>query len=169
MAIAIRSHVHARAINKRSWRNPLATTTAEFKKSISKPKDDGMFHSCQIHRRFFEWNFLKQVGHAKTRLPDERLCQPVRPYLLIVNIHTRKYATYPTRKPIFKIKKIAKQAYQHIHSTVLTHNPGAKAYTRETSRDASDTRVWYTHAHPNVTYHFPEIDWRRLATIASSW
>jgi len=40
---------------------------------------------------------------------------------------------------------MAKQAHQHTHSTILTHNTRAQKPTLgKTSRDASDTRAWHT-------------------------
>ena len=109
----------------------------------AKPKTNGMFRSCQLCHRFFKWNFLKQVGHAKTRLPDQRLCQPVRPYLLIINEQTHQKVYYLSYLALYL--KIAKESHQHAHSTILTHDTRAQGPTLErTSRDVSDTRVWHT-------------------------
>ena len=48
IAIVVRSHVHARAINKRSCRNLLATTTAKLKRSMGKVK----YVPCSIRASF---------------------------------------------------------------------------------------------------------------------
>ena len=108
-----------------------------------KPNTNGMLHSyIPASSSIFQIIFPETSCHAKTRLPDQRLWQPARPYLLIINRHTRSILPI-LPSPIFK--NMAKQAYQHIHSTILTHNTRAQKPTLgKASRDASDTRAWHT-------------------------
>ena len=79
--------------------------------------------------------------HAKTRLPDQRLWQPARPYLLIINRHTRSILPI-LPSPIFK-------KWQNRHTNTLIPRfsrimLGRKMPTLgKTSRDASDTRAWH--------------------------
>ena len=93
---------------------------------------------------------------------DQRLWQSIRSYLLIANRHTRSILPI-LPDPIFK--NMAKQAYQHTHSTILTHNARAQMPTLgKASRDASDTRAWHTHSHTLTLRTF--FSWNRL-TMAS--
>ena len=96
----------------------------------------------QLHPRFFKLYFLKQVVTRKRAYPT-RDCDnlPGPTYLQLTDRHTRsKLPILPN--PIFK--NMAKQAYQHIHSTILMHNTRAQKPTLgKASRDASDTRAWH--------------------------
>ena len=90
----------------------------------------------------FQILFPETGCHAKTRLPDRRLWQPARPYLLIINRHTRSILPI-LPSPIFK-------KWQNRHSNTFIPRfshimLGRKMPTLgKTSRDASDTRAWHT-------------------------
>ena len=53
-----------------------------------------MLYSYQFQRRFFKLDFQKHVSHMKTHLPGQRLCQPDRPYRLIINEQTNQKIYY---------------------------------------------------------------------------
>ena len=88
--------------------------------------------------------------HAKTR---QRLWQLARTYLLIINVHIHQKVYYLSYLILY-LKKMTTQAYQHIHSTILTHNTRAQEpKLGRTSRDVSDTRAWHTtFIHSKFTY-----------------
>ena len=68
----------------------------------AKPETNGIIvHLSQLFPRFIKFYFLKQVVTRKTRLPDQRLWQPARPYLLIINRHARSILPI-LPNPIFK-------------------------------------------------------------------
>ena len=118
-----------------------ATATAEFEKSTSKTKEK-FSSSFSI----FQTLFPETDCHAKTRLPERRLWQSARPYLLIITTRVPEvcYLSY-----LSLYLKMAKQAHQHTRSTILTHNARAqKAYTRENvpGRLRHPSLARYTHA-----------------------
>ena len=63
-------------------------------KTNVKTRDERMLYSYQFHCQIFKSDFQKQVDHTKARLFDQRL-SACRPYLLIINRHTRKYHILP--------------------------------------------------------------------------
>ena len=138
--IVLRAYAESRA--QRSFRKQIAIATAEFEKSTSRTRNEWHNPFVSALPSIFQILFPETGCHAKTRLPDQRLWQPARPYLLIINRHARSVLPI-LPSPIFK--KMAKQAHQHIHSTILTHNVRAqnRPTLGKTSRDASDTRAWH--------------------------
>ena len=138
--IVLRTCTESRA--QRSFRKQITTATAKFEKSTSKARDEWHCHPfVSASPSIFQIWFPETDCHAKTRLPDRRLWQSARPYLLIINSHTRSILPI---LPNSIFKKMAKQAHQHTRSTILTHNTRAQMPTLgKASRDASDTRAWH--------------------------
>ena len=75
---------------QRSFRKQIATATTKFEKSTSKARDEWHCHPfVSASPSISQILFPETDCHAKTRLPDQRLWQSARPYLLIINIRTR--------------------------------------------------------------------------------
>ena len=132
------------------------------KNRAAKPETNGTFVSASPS--IFQILFPETGCHAKTRLPDQRLWQPARPYLLTINRHTRNILPI-LPSPIFK-------KWQNRHTNTLTPRfsritPGCKM---PTTRESVPGRLRHPSliplSHFNFTYLFPEIDWRWLMIIA---
>lgn len=110
----------------------------------ARDEENSPLASQLCHRPLFKLNFPETSCHTPIR--PETVTRPVQPYLFIINTSTRSILPILSN-PIFK-ENIAKQAYQHTLSTILTHN-------------ASDTFVMLV-SHSNFTYRFI---WNRLTTV----
>ena len=98
--IILRTCTESRA--QRSFRKQITTATAKFEKSTSKARDEWHSHPFVSASPSISQILFPETGcHAKTRLPDQRLWQPARPYLLIINRHTRSILPI-LPSPIFK-------------------------------------------------------------------
>ena len=137
--IILRAYAESRA--QRSFRKQIATATAEFEKSTSRTRNEWHNPFVSALPSISQILFPETGCHAKTRLPDQRLWQPARPYLLIINRHTRSILPILS-SPIFK-------KWQNRHTNTLIPRfsrimLGRKMPTLgKTSRDASDTRAWH--------------------------
>ena len=59
-----------------------------------------MLQFVPISPSIFQVRFPETGWTREKEKRDQRLCQPARPYLLIIkHIQTRKYATYPNQSP----------------------------------------------------------------------
>ena len=75
-----------------------ATATAEIRK-IDEQSQKRVACSTRfdrLHSRFFKFYFLKQIVTRKRAYPIGDCDNLPGPTYLLTNIHTRKYATYPT-------------------------------------------------------------------------
>ena len=138
--IVAQSHVRARAVHKRACRDPLATTTAQFKKPIGKTINEWHCPLVLVLLTIFQIRF-PETGWSRENAPTRPETVPTCPAL-------PTYYTQQTRQKVCYLSylalylKMAKQAHQHTRSTILSHTTRAQGPTLErTSRDASDTRV----------------------------
>ena len=145
--IVVRSHVRARAIPTETFvsgptRDLSATATAMLNSKNRRVETRNKWHApfVPISLSIFQIRFPETGWTREKGTRDQRLCQPARPYLLTIkHIHTRKYATYPNSRSIFK-------KWQNRHTNTLalrfSHIPlGRRPKLERTSRDASDTRA----------------------------
>ena len=97
------------------------TTTAiirRMNRRRARDEENSPLASQLCHRPLFKLNFPETSCHTPIR--PETVTRPVQPYLFIINTCTRSILPILSN-PIFK-ENIAKQAYQHTLSTILTHN-----------------------------------------------
>ena len=93
--IILRTCTESRA--QRSFRKQITTATAKFEKSMSKARDEWYCSPfVSASPSISQILFPETDCHAKTRLPDQRLWQSARPYLLMIKQTHQKYTTYPT-------------------------------------------------------------------------
>ena len=144
-----------------------ATATAKFEKSRARPGNEWPLTTTRLNltldlSNLISWNRLSREN-APTRPETVTTC----PALPIYNQFAPESMLPILPGAIFK--KMAKQAHQHIHSTVLTHYTRVqKVYTRESipRGDASVTRAWHYFHTLTLRTIFTEIDWRCLVIIA---
>ena len=110
--IVAHSHVRARAINVRF--ELIRDRDREIRKIDRQNQRREHALLVPVSPSIFQINFQKQVGHTKTRLPDLRLCQPARPYLLRIITDTPESILPILPSAIFK-------KWQNGHTN--THTP----------------------------------------------
>ena len=139
--IAVRSHVHARVILT-FVSKPNRDHDREIQKIDGQNQRRWHVPFVPASPSIFRMKF-PETGWTRENAPTRPETVPTCPALPTYTQQARQKVCYLTYLALYL--KMAKQAHQHAHSTILTRNTRAQGPTLDrTSRDASDTRVWHT-------------------------